>query len=363
MQPGVLVRIFVASPGDVHQERDEVSKVIRDWNAAHSLALAVLIEPVRVETHAMTVQGAHPQDLINVQLLERCDLLVAILWTRLGTPTQKAPSGTVQEIREFSSTKGSESVFVFFCERHFPNTIDLAQVQAVRDFKDEIKDKGLYLPYTEVTEFAQLFRHQLEMVMNVILDTQEFRRVSAESKSTEEPLSSEANTILALATCTDRAEIMMVQMLAGTEISAGGVDLSRIGDDRSEASWQSGIEQLEQRKFVAAAGPKRQVFRITKAGFKAADQLWHVLILRQLQQLQQNQYQHVDFQDLSKMQFCGTNLSQNFLGEKLKELARLAKIEIANSDQGVVGARLNDGSRKTLRESSAIEFAQTESLE
>ncbi len=149
MQPGVLVRVFVASPGDVAQEREEVTRVIRNWNAAHSVTRAVLIEPVRVETHAMTVQGAHPQDLINGQLLERCDLLVAILWTRLGTPTQKAPSGTVQEIREFSATKGSDRVFVFLCERSFPSNVDLAQVQAVRDFKDEIKDKGLYLPTTK----------------------------------------------------------------------------------------------------------------------------------------------------------------------------------------------------------------------
>ncbi len=104
--------------------------------------------------------------------------------------------------------------------------------------------------------------------MNLILDTPEFRRASADASSTEQPLSPEANTILALATCTDRAEIMMVSMLGGTEISAGGVDLCRMGDDRSEAGWQSGIEQLEQRKFAAAAGPNDRSFELPTRGLK-----------------------------------------------------------------------------------------------
>ncbi|MFM8187569.1 MAG: hypothetical protein ACKN85_03720 [Pirellula sp.] len=78
------------------------------------------------------------------QLLDRCDLLVAILWSRLGTPTNSDLSGTVQEIREFSEKKGPERVLIFFCDRALPNSADLPQVQAVRDFKDSIKGNGLY---------------------------------------------------------------------------------------------------------------------------------------------------------------------------------------------------------------------------
>ncbi len=358
MQTGVLVRIFVASPGDVNEERDEVCAVIQEWNAAHSLARAVLIEPVRLETHAMTVQGAHPQDLINAQLLDRCDLLVAILWSRLGTPTNKDLSGTLQEIREFAELKGPERVLVFFCERDLPNKMDFVQAQAVRDFKEERKDKGLYLSYKEVTGFARLFRQQLELAMNTILQADEFKRLAAESQLVEETLSSEANTILALATCTDRAEIMMVSMLGGTEISAGGVDLSQMGDDRSEASWQNGIEQLEQRKFVIAAGPKRQIFRITKSGFKAADHLWRILILRDLQHHQKSADRYVDFEVLASSTLLGKNLEERFWREKLMELANSNSLDIVPVDGGIGGAMLNDMSRKLLRENSFIEFAQ-----
>ncbi len=63
----------------------------------------MLIEPARIETHSHAVQGGQAKDLISSQLLDRSDLLVAVLWSRLGTPTNSDLSGTVQEIREFSA--------------------------------------------------------------------------------------------------------------------------------------------------------------------------------------------------------------------------------------------------------------------
>ena len=97
MQPGLIVRGFIASPSDVNPERDAASRVITEWNAANSLARAAIIEPVRVETHAELGLGTHPQEIINKQLLERCDFLIAIFWSRLGTATDTEESGTVHE--------------------------------------------------------------------------------------------------------------------------------------------------------------------------------------------------------------------------------------------------------------------------
>jgi hypothetical protein len=38
--------------------------------------------------------------VINRQVLADCDLLVAIFWTRIGSPTGSALSGTVEEIEK-----------------------------------------------------------------------------------------------------------------------------------------------------------------------------------------------------------------------------------------------------------------------
>ena len=239
MQNGIFIRVFIASPGDVYQERDSACQVIHRWNAAHSLKQSILIEPVRVETHSHAVQGGHPQDLINGQLLDRCDLLVAILWSRLGTPTNTDPSGTVQEIREFAAKKGAERVLLF-CDRDFSSHSDLDQVKAVRESEDSVKQEGLYIPYTAVTDFAEQFRHQLDMALGRLMEDEDFEVLTSQGDGkqlvTFEP---EANTILALAAGGDQSRIMLSRLLAGHELSAGGVVLNRIADERSESEWES----------------------------------------------------------------------------------------------------------------------------
>lgn len=363
MQNGTFIRLFIASPGDVHQERDEACRMIHNWNAAHSMSRSVLIEPVRVETHSHAVQGGHPQDLINGQLLDRCDLLVAILWSRLGTPTNSDLSGTVQEIREFSEKKGPERVLIFFCDRPLPNSADLPQVQAVRDFKDSIKGNGLYTPYTEVAEFGSLFRHQLDLAMNQILGGDEFIAVSDEAtRKVEVVFVPEANTILVAASMSARPTVTLnSSMRRGHVLSAGGKCLNRPGDERSEARWESGLEQLEKCGFVKDASYKGEVFRLTKEGFDAADQLWYVLILRRIESLQSHEHSYVNYADIINEPVFGQKIGDSFLREKLQSLASMEQLEIVPVDGGIGAASLNDLSRKTLREHSFLEFAEPES--
>ena len=113
MQAALIFRAFMASPGDVQEERDQACRVITDWNAVHSLDRDAIIEPVRLETHAQLAQGSHPQEQINKQLLDRCDFLIAVFWSRLGSPTNTEKSGSIHEIKEFAKRKGAECFALF----------------------------------------------------------------------------------------------------------------------------------------------------------------------------------------------------------------------------------------------------------
>jgi len=162
-QPVNAIRVFIAGPDDVIAEREAAVGVIHMWNASHSLDRRTLVEPVRMETHAMAALGDHPQAIINRQLLDRCDFLIAIFWSRLGTPTPKAPSGTVQEIKEFVERKGGENVLLFFSKNAYPSDVDLRELKRLKRFKNEMKNKGLYIPFENVESFSELLRHQIEM--------------------------------------------------------------------------------------------------------------------------------------------------------------------------------------------------------
>src|SRR5260370_5649567 len=98
--PAIAYRVMTASPGDVQPERKIVRDVIYEWNAIHSAKTGVILLPTGWETHSIPLMGDRPQALINEQVLVHSDLLVAIFWTRIGTPTGAAPSGTLEEIEE-----------------------------------------------------------------------------------------------------------------------------------------------------------------------------------------------------------------------------------------------------------------------
>jgi hypothetical protein len=88
------LEVMVASPSDLTTARSSRSNAIHDWNAHESRAKHVVLLPVMWETHSWPEAGGHPQHILNRQLEDDADILVAVLWTRLGTPTPGASSGT-----------------------------------------------------------------------------------------------------------------------------------------------------------------------------------------------------------------------------------------------------------------------------
>lgn len=101
------LRVFVASPGDVKAEREKAIEVIEHVNKNVALAKGVLLDPWLWEVDADPIIG-RAQESINTKLDEAA-MVILILWNRLGTPTGKADSGTVEEyegaVRRFSLTK------------------------------------------------------------------------------------------------------------------------------------------------------------------------------------------------------------------------------------------------------------------
>ena len=57
--------------------------------------------------------GGRAQEILNKQILERCDLLVGIFWTRIGTETGGYISGTVEEIEKHVASKKPAMLYFY----------------------------------------------------------------------------------------------------------------------------------------------------------------------------------------------------------------------------------------------------------
>lgn len=140
------VSIFLASPSDVDHERDVVAAAIDEWNSRHGREKALLFELLRWETSVSAGFRADGQDVINSQIGDGYDVLIALFWAKLGTPTPRAASGTVEEYRRaFDRFKRGEKIdMAFFFKDALIDfrTADLEQVVALKSFEKEVQEAG-----------------------------------------------------------------------------------------------------------------------------------------------------------------------------------------------------------------------------
>src|SRR5205085_12688396 len=111
-------RVFVASPGDVQEERSRLPKVIDSLNKTLGTLLGVVVELWRWEADAQPAVG-EPQALINPEL-DAADVVLVILWNRFGTPTAAGTTGTESEVLRSLQRWGRArhpQVMVYFCQR------------------------------------------------------------------------------------------------------------------------------------------------------------------------------------------------------------------------------------------------------
>jgi hypothetical protein len=98
-----IIRVFLASPGDLQDERRAAKAVVDEFNKLWADALGHHVELVGWEDTLS--QYGRPQGLIN-QDLARCELVIGMMWKRWGTPPSKTgpyTSGFEEEFEHLST--------------------------------------------------------------------------------------------------------------------------------------------------------------------------------------------------------------------------------------------------------------------
>jgi len=170
-----LVRVFVASPGDVADERKAVADAINQLNLSWSESNNIRIELVTWETHTRPGFGDSPQDVINRQIGDDYDIFVGVMWSRFGTVTSSGASGTEEEFRRaYTRLTASEDIemMFYFKDAGLPlSQIDPAQLAKVHAFKQKISSEygGLYHEFTTGDEFrTQILIHLSKAVQEIL---------------------------------------------------------------------------------------------------------------------------------------------------------------------------------------------------
>lgn len=280
-----VIPVMIASPGDVYEEREIIREVVHSWNYINSLKSKVVLMPAGWETHSSPELSARPQELINSRILRDCDLLIGVFWTRLGTPTGKSESGTVEEIEEH--LKAGKPAMIYFSSKPIaPQSINQEQFDALQRFKTRCKQLGLVEEFDNTIEFKDKIGRQLQVcLLNNPYVQSRFPRPDAEIDNVthmvhmgsfpslvEPGISKEAAVLLKAASKDTHGTILKLAVIGGRFIQAGGSSFGGQGS-RESAKWEHALNELVALNLVVARGYKDEVFELTHEGWAVADRL------------------------------------------------------------------------------------------
>jgi hypothetical protein len=173
--------LLISCPSDVKEELEIIKETVEEFNRMFGAANNCSIVSKHWSKDSYPQSGGKPQHLLNNQFVLDCDAAVAVFWTRFGTPTDNYGSGTEEEIQEL--LKSGKQVFLYFCDRPIsPSLFDPEQYAKVTEFKEKYKDKGIYFPYSDLSDFKTKFLNHLSLHFIRLLSNDSTNNVSETSK-------------------------------------------------------------------------------------------------------------------------------------------------------------------------------------
>ena len=163
------LRLFLAAPADVSDEREAVREVVKRVNLQIGERVGLAIDIVEWPTNMVPGISTEPQDVINRQI-GKCEIFIILFWKRLGTPTAAHLSGTIEEFeRGYDAWKNDPKtqIFVYFSRRPFsPALEDMPQLTRLLEFKRELSARGvLYYTFETTHEFETKLHDHLALFL------------------------------------------------------------------------------------------------------------------------------------------------------------------------------------------------------
>ena len=164
-----VIKVFLASPGDVIEERLAVRTIFEEENRNHFNHAGYNLEVVGWETHASPGKGQpHPQGRIN-PLIDDCELFIGIIGARFSSATGRSESGTQEEYEYALSILANPDlplcdIKIYFYDYSLKHSqVDPEQLTKVREFKKKLEE-GKQISYWTVDtleEFKREFRRHI----------------------------------------------------------------------------------------------------------------------------------------------------------------------------------------------------------
>lgn len=159
-------RILLSCPSDMDSERKVIQQAVQKVNEQEASFKNIYFDIKHWSKDVLFSYGV-PQQIINEELVYPSDLIIALFGTKLGTPTERYASGTIEEIEKMIEM--NKQVFVCFSEKDIilhgnADAATLQEMIKVQEFKKNYN--GLYITYKSDNELIDKIEHQLRLYLS-----------------------------------------------------------------------------------------------------------------------------------------------------------------------------------------------------
>jgi len=320
--------------------------------------LGITLELIKYETDVHPSFSTDPQATINEQIGTEYDVFIGIFWGRLGTPTPRARSGTIEEFEKAYDRwqrTGYPEIMLYFKDAPItPSRIDVRQLAQLQEFKESLSDKGgLYSVFEDPAGFESSLRAHLAAIAKKFSAAHPPKGLAAQ---TSEP-SGEDRVVLSTEDDYGYIDYMDIYETKTSEMSQAITLINeatlRVGDQLRQRSTEitdgTSIDSKTARRFVKRAAEDMNTFAETlssqvavlSAARKIAfDALTNALALRgdfrkhtgDLQQLKDTLLSLIASAGTAKSGMSGMRASADKLPRISKELNQAKRSVVSNLD-------------------------------
>lgn len=160
------LQVLIACPSDVALEKQVAREVIEKFNKVTGQALGVRCEPKDWENNSYPSIGEDGQSVLNKQIVEDADIFVGIMWSKVGSPTARAASGTIEEyeqvLAKWKSDPQAIEIMWYFKTDDIPQKLLVdSDFQSIQQLKGRLNEDGVYFSQVLGKEFRDKFEDHL----------------------------------------------------------------------------------------------------------------------------------------------------------------------------------------------------------
>lgn len=157
------IKIALCGPSDVVSEIQKAKEIINEFNQQNFESIHIFLKHLHWEDNSTPDLSKRAQESLNFQIIDDADVVVAVFWNRIGTPTGLYDSGTAEEIKRAVFLE--KRVMVYFSLMETDGEIDINQKDKLENFKNSLYSLGLCDSFSSHEEFRnKLSRHLLNIV-------------------------------------------------------------------------------------------------------------------------------------------------------------------------------------------------------